>query len=144
MSYWNNTGKFQKNYDYFWNKLVPKSGSAKTNEGELLRQLNYIYYRNKKDGDSYNDLIESNYISEFSENKYFKKELGDEIVYKIEELLTDDKHDIAINEYLKYLMLKRSTPEKIWNPKSNRLIKLKTPLGMKCIEILECSLKYTC
>ena len=33
MSYWNLTGKYQKAYDYFYDKLVPSQGKATTDEG---------------------------------------------------------------------------------------------------------------
>lgn len=43
-SYWNGNGKFQKEYDEFFEKLVPPEGEAKTMKGELLRSVSSIYY----------------------------------------------------------------------------------------------------
>ena len=48
-SYWNDTGLYQKEYDDFYNELVPSSNEAETNHGELIRcisRLTYDYYNN--------------------------------------------------------------------------------------------------
>lgn len=54
--YWFDKGKYQKNYDYFWKKLVPPSGGAKTEWGEVLRRLAKFYYRAYNDGDDYDHV----------------------------------------------------------------------------------------
>ena len=115
MAYWSEKGKFQNNFHYFWNKFVPKKGPANTVEGEFLRKLNYIYYRRYNDGDSYGDLIEINYIDALSNNTKFNKELGTDIINKVETLLeidTDKSYDEVIDIFLKYLMLKEERMEK--------------------------------
>lgn len=44
MIYWNNTGKYQAEYDKAWSELVPSSGSSEYVEGENLRAATRIYY----------------------------------------------------------------------------------------------------
>jgi len=48
-SYWERNGKYQKQYDDMYSKLVPDSGSAETLNGELLRsasRLTWEFYNN--------------------------------------------------------------------------------------------------
>ena len=48
-SYWNDTGLYQKEYEAFYDELVPQSNEADTNHGELIRcisRLTYDYYNN--------------------------------------------------------------------------------------------------
>lgn len=69
MTYWNETGKYQKAYDYFYKKLVPSSGKASNQWGEMLRVLSNVYYRRHNDGDDYDDFIENRGESQgFSQN----------------------------------------------------------------------------
>lgn len=42
--YWNEEGKFQKEYDYLFDKLVPTMGNAETKLGEVLRIVSKFYY----------------------------------------------------------------------------------------------------
>ncbi len=50
-SYWNNNGRFQKEYEALWKRLVPAEGPAVTKAGEALRAMARIYYRWYNDGD---------------------------------------------------------------------------------------------
>lgn len=50
-SYWNNNGRFQKEYEALWKRLVPAEGPAATKAGEALRAMSRIYYRWYNDGD---------------------------------------------------------------------------------------------
>ena len=48
-TYWNNKGKFQTQYDYVWNNLVPDYGSSDNEHVEAIRcagRLYYEYYNN--------------------------------------------------------------------------------------------------
>jgi len=48
-SYWNDTGAYQKEYEAFYDELVPQSNEADTNHGELIRcisRFTYDYYNN--------------------------------------------------------------------------------------------------
>ena len=50
-TYWTCNGKYQKDYDELWERLVPLEGKAVTKAGEVLRAVSRIYYRWFNDGD---------------------------------------------------------------------------------------------
>ena len=50
-SYWNGKGRYQKEYEEMYDKLVPSNGEADTVIGELLRKSSRSYYRFYNDGD---------------------------------------------------------------------------------------------
>ena len=139
MSYWNSTGKFQKSYDYFYDKLVPSQGKAKTDEGELLRLLSKFYYRHYNDGDSYYSCIEDLGFPKISSIK----NIDEKILDKIESNIYLDNFNLATDYTLRYIMLKNSNNTHIWNPDTNRLVSIYTPKGLKCLKLLECELSYT-
>jgi len=56
-SYWNGTGKYQKEYKRLHKKLVPLSGVADTLEGELLRTLGRVYNEVFNNGGCNFDLL---------------------------------------------------------------------------------------
>lgn len=43
-SYWSKSGRHQKLYDRLYSKLVPDSGEAGSDAGELLRTMSNVYY----------------------------------------------------------------------------------------------------
>lgn len=43
-SYWDSNGKYQETYDQLWGELVPDSGEAETEEGELIRIGGRLFY----------------------------------------------------------------------------------------------------
>ena len=141
MSYWNNTGKYQKVYTYFWDKLVPLSGNAETPEGELLRNMSKIYYRYYNDGDSYYRVIEERMARPIPDIKGIDKDVARKIDWKLSE---DTEHSLeeAVNISIKYIMLKNSTEDKIWNPDTNRLVKIASVKGLRCLELLDCQINY--
>jgi hypothetical protein len=143
--YWNNTGKYQKAYDHFWKILIPKSGNAETPYGEVLRLISKIYYRYYNDGDVYNHCVK-----EMGLNILNVKD-GDDDLTKLILTIDDDlsysyryemELDNAADKIIRYIMLKYSTDDKIWNPETNRLICIYTPTGRECLEKLNCSLTY--
>lgn len=48
--YWNNKGKYQKQYEQLRESLVPDMGMAKTSVGEVLRIVGNIYYDHFNNG----------------------------------------------------------------------------------------------
>lgn len=44
MSYWSRKGRHQKRYDRLYAKLVPDSGEAGSDAGELIRTVSNVYY----------------------------------------------------------------------------------------------------
>ena len=139
MSYWSNNGKYQKAHDYFWKKLVPKSGSSEYPEGELLRWVNKYGYRYYNDGDEY---FEANEMWGFPDISKLRN-IDDKILKKIENYCINNDYDNAINETIRYIMLKYSTHDKIWNPLTNRLVCITTPTGIKSLKMLNCNLSYS-
>ena len=65
-SYWDGTGKYQKEYDRLWKELVPSSGEAETEEGELIRAVGRLFYEYCNNGNC--NAAESN--QEECENCY--------------------------------------------------------------------------
>lgn len=74
-SYWNNSGKFQKEYDEMYQELVPLRGPAPTVKGELIRAVSRLYYEAFNNGnmnaqewgqdeDGYRDEDEDEYEDE--------------------------------------------------------------------------------
>ncbi len=62
-AYWNKKGRYQKQYDELYKKLVPAEGEAPTEHGEVLRSISRIYYDYYNNGfanitsEYYKDLI---------------------------------------------------------------------------------------
>lgn len=149
--YWFDKGKYQKNYDYFWKKLVPPSGSAKTEWGEVLRRLANIYYRAYNDGDSYDDAIEMGKPHILPSKGYKSKDV-EKVAREVENMvrryapmsLYEKQLNKATDHLLRAIMLHNSTKDKIWNPETNRLVRIDTPTGMKAMKLLDCHLTYKC
>lgn len=140
-SYWGNTGKYNKFYSKLYDELVPLSGNAQTTDGELLRIISKIYYRYYNDGDSYDYLLETwgPYIS-ISNIKGLEEYVARNIEYYLED--NDQSLEKAVNIAMEYLIIKRSTKDKILNPFTNRLVKIDTPSGLKILKMLNCNIIY--
>ena len=140
--YWCEKGKYQKAYDYFYPKLVPNYGEAASPEGELLRVISKFYYRFYNDGDIYEEMIEEDYlpltrIQGIDMN--FLKSLHNELYssYTYEETL-----ESVVDRILRFIILKNSTEDKIFNIDTRRLVSIKTPKGMKILKELDCKITY--
>ena len=149
--YWFDKGKYQKNYDYFWKKLVPSSGQAKTEWGEVLRRLAKFYYRAYNDGDDYDQAVEMG-LPHIVPKKGYKSKEVDKVALEIERMLRRytpmSIYERALNKatdhLLRAIMLNMSTKDKIWNPETNRLVKIESPAGLKAMKLLDCKLTYKC
>ena len=141
-SYWDNRGKFQKAYTFFYDKLVPARGNAETPSGNLLRIVSKMYYRNCNDGDSYYDMTDE-------QDGMFRRlsdcSIGVDIMflYTLEHYLLDENYEQCVNEMMIYIMMENSTPDQIWNPLTNRLVKINGATGLKCLKMLGCKLEYS-
>jgi hypothetical protein len=73
-TYWNNQGKFQAQYDYIYNNLMPDYGSSTNEHIEAIRCVSKIYHEYYNNGNS---------------NTYDSRDMGDETgdyyVYEIRE-----------------------------------------------------------
>lgn len=140
--YWCEKGKYQKAYDYFYPKLVPNYGPASTPEGELLRVMSNFYYRFYNDGDIYEEMIEEGY-QPFTALRdidcEFLKSLHNELYcsYTYEKTL-----ESIVDRVLRFIILKNSTEDKIFNIDTRRLVSIKTPKGMKILKELDCKITY--
>ena len=80
-------------------------------------------------------------------DSYFSEE-GKKVPYldRIEDYLyrnNDLSLELAVDEILRYIMVRNSTKDIIWNPNTNILVKIDTPLGRKCLEELGCKIKIS-
>lgn len=98
-SYWNNNGMYQKKYDELYKKLVPLCGSAKTQEGELLRAITNIYYRKFNDGDKIGDYL-SEYGGMFKLNDEYNEFLYDQGPR------CNSDYDLMMNETIEFILSK--------------------------------------
>lgn len=137
MSYSDNKGKYQKAYDFLYDKLIPPQGSAKNALGEALRLVSRAYYRKNNDGDTYDDCIEEGMLPDFSKKKYpFDGEyhsLGNEL----DSLLSSGEYDAAVSLVLFNIMLSLSSTSHIYNPATNRLVEINTEAGKKALKDLD-------
>ena len=62
-TYWDNAGKYQKEYDKLYSRIVPAQGEAATPDGELLRMISRFYYDRFNNGHCNNMTAEKNYVS---------------------------------------------------------------------------------
>ena len=142
-TYWNKKGKFQKSYDYFFKTLVPPEGKAPTPEGELLRMVSRIYYRYNNDGDSYEELISDDNYYNITYIKSPDSRFFNQIHDLLLECYRDSDLEKCIDKVMRYIILKNSTEDKIWNPETQKLVSIQGRTGIKCLKMLDCQLKYT-
>jgi len=67
-TYWNNKGKFQAQYDYVWENLVPDYGSSDNEHIEAIRCIGRLYYE---------------YYNNSNCNTYDCRDMDDYYVYEI-------------------------------------------------------------
>ena len=137
-NYWNHKGTFQNTYNYLWKLLVPTEGVAKTDEGNILRIVSKAYYRYFNDGDNFSETLEDYNFDSYFTGKHELDKIFLRSIYS--SCYNPDK---SVDETLKYLMLKMSTKEKIWNPNTNRLVLINTPTGKKALSLLGCKLEVS-
>ena len=136
MSYYNSKGKYQKAYDFLFDKLIPPSGNALNNLGEILRLINRVVYRKYNDGDSYEDCVYNDIVQDFNLQKYpFDKEYHD-LGIKLSNILSDSNYDEAINLILLHIMISLSSNTNIYNPSSNRLVPINSVGGRNALKLL--------
>ena len=146
-TYSSNNGKYQKAYDIIWKELVPKSGRAHTELGELLRRFSRVYYRYYNDGDTYDDLCDDEFGNAMM--RYFDEQKGIPQVHakKVHYILFGGNYEKsledAVNYILRTIMLNKSTPDKIYNPETGRLVGVTTPTGLKALKQLGCKITYS-
>jgi hypothetical protein len=137
MSYWNNKGKYQKAYNFLYEKLIPPSGTAKNALGEALRIVSKAAYRYNNDGDTYEDCIDNGIIQDLSKKSFpFDGEYYS-LGIELDSLLYNRAYDDAINLVLINIMLSLSSTTHIYNPSSNRLVIIDSEAGRKALKELD-------
>ena len=137
MSYSDRKGKYQKAYDFLYDKLVPPSGRALNALGEALRFVTKVYYRRDNDGDTYDDCIEMGIVPDFATKKYpFDKEYN-QLGGELDSLLSSGKYDTAMNLIVLQIMLSLSSTSNIYNPQTNRLAPIDSATGKKALLALD-------
>lgn len=137
MSYSDRKGKYQKAYDFLYDKLVPPSGRALNALGEALRFVTRVYYRRDNDGDTYDDCIEMGIVPDFAKKKYpFDKEYN-QLGGELDSLLSSGKYDAAVNLIVLQIMLSLSSTSNIYNPQTNRLAPIDSATGKKALLALD-------
>tara|TARA_Y100001938_G_scaffold16919_1_gene20903 strand:- start:35 stop:559 length:525 start_codon:yes stop_codon:yes gene_type:complete len=76
-TYWGGNGKYQTEYDYLYDTLVPPQDCAITLEGELLRQVSNLAYDYYNNGNCNMSLRETDYCYDCDGDGYV--EMGYEI-----------------------------------------------------------------
>ena len=142
-TYWNETGKFQKAYKFFYDKLVPSRGDTEIPIGNLLSFVSNIYYRKFNHGDSYYELTNNEYGDSWYPPITTIKGIDKQFLYKLEGYLEDDYYEKCVDSMMKYIMLENSTLDTIWNPETNRLVKINGVAGLKCLKMLDCKITYS-
>ena len=82
-TYWNNKGKFQAQYDYVWENLVPAYGSSDNEHVEAIRCIGRLYYEYYNNGNC-------NTYDTYTEGDYYVYEIREhykEMVRTIEDYL---------------------------------------------------------
>jgi len=94
--YWNNVGKYQKEYDIISDILVPSKGNANTKQGQLLLCVGNIYHERYNNG-------WGNRISHYTAyiRKYCKAKKLD---IKITKQMTMKEFDQAVDKVMKHLL----------------------------------------
>ena len=137
MSYSDRKGKYQKSYNFLYDKLVPPSGRAMNALGEALRFVTKVYYRRDNDGDTYGDCIEMGIVPDFALKKYpFDKEYN-QLGVELDSLLSSGKYDTAMNLVLLQIMLSFSSTSNIYNPETNRLVPIDSAAGKRALLALD-------
>ena len=137
MSYSDRKGKYQKAYNFLYDKLVPPSGRAMNALGEVLRFVTRVYYRRDNDGDTYDDCIEMGIVPDFALKKYpFDKEYN-ELGRELDSLLSSGEYDTAMNLIVLQIMLSLSSTSNIYNPETNRLAPIDSATGKKALLALD-------
>ena len=137
MSYSDRKGKYQKAYNFLYDKLVPPSGKALNSLGEALRFVTRVYYRRDNDGDTYDDCIEMGIVPDFAKKKYpFDKEYN-QLGGELDSLLSSGKYDTAMNLIVLQIMLSLSSTSNIYNPLTNRLAPIDSATGKKALLALD-------
>ena len=69
----------------------------------------------------------------------FIMDLHDKLVDYYNESLLEN----CIYKVMRYIILKNSCEDKIWNPETQKSVNIKSRTGIKCLKMLDYKLKYS-
>lgn len=95
-TYWKDNGKYQKEYQKFYDELVPHQGKSKTTDGELLRCISRFYHDRHNNGHCNDKSYEITFVNSF------KWDTGLDIHISYE--MDDKELDKTIDKIIEYLM----------------------------------------
>lgn len=122
-TYWNHNGRFQKEYEELWARLVPPVGRAQTLAGEALRAVSCLYHRWYNDGDRVettmreSEVPESavqafNYLYQFRDpaSEFSARELMEAVVEAVDEEEYEDALERAADAVIEWAVKQPDTP----------------------------------
>ena len=118
-TYFNGIGRFQDEYDYYYEKLVPSTGEAETPSGNLLIKMSKIYYRCFNDGDSYDELVKN--MGKFYDISTIKG-IDRNFLLDLKQTLYLPDYDKFADKAIRYVILQDD--HETWNPLTNKLIRI--------------------
>jgi len=98
--YWNDSGKYQKEYEVLFDVLVPETGRALTVEGELLRCISRLYYDNFNNGRNYNEESLQKEILFLRRHGYVKARIINDDYLRVVSGVTDRNIDKIIERII--------------------------------------------
>ena len=120
--YWMGNGKYQKEYEELWERLVPSQGNAVTVAGELLRAVSRIYYRWYNDCDRIQPVLNESvavsaikafkFLYQFRDpvTKFSKKPLMETIVGAATEADYEEALEQAVDAIIEWAVNQPDTP----------------------------------
>ena len=132
-AYWNGVGRYQKAYDYFWEKWH-SSHDGDNPWKQLLREISYVYRRRYNDGDSYSDVLDWNQADTlFWHDRSMPEKQRREVEHR---LGNDDDLDDVVDYVLREIMVHHSTYDRVWCPETCRLVPRRTRSGHRALQAL--------
>jgi len=97
-TYWSGKGKYQKEHDRLYKKLVPRSGKSKSTYGELLRCISRFYYEKYNNGFCNDKSYEIEYVNSFR--------WDENLDIEISEKMSDKELDETVDKIVEFLLEK--------------------------------------
>lgn len=109
LKYWNDKGKYQKEYNELYSRLVPESGACVTKEGEDIRAVTKIYWDFANNGfgnnwsGAYNWLVRRGFANKET-HSYIKPYMCGAYPFNGDKAKIGAAIDNLMDEVVKYVM----------------------------------------
>lgn len=101
-TYWTSDGRYQREYIFAFNQLVPNEGKADTYHGEVLRTLSRIYYDRFNNGGWNTSRKQLRFLMEWA-SEHMRSEVLAAIITRIhEETVTDEEFEQLADAVIKW------------------------------------------